>query len=87
MFKAALGIDSAFYPAFLAGTVAITISQPFEVLRSKVSLEKNVKMVECAKKIWTKQGWKGFFIGFMPRLIRKPINSGICWTILETVKE
>jgi hypothetical protein len=32
------------------------------------------------------QGWKGFFIGFLPRLLRKPINSGICWSILETVK-
>lgn len=38
IFKTALGIDSAFTPAFLAGALAITISQPFEVLRSKVSL-------------------------------------------------
>jgi hypothetical protein len=24
-------------------------------------------------------------VGFVPRLCRKPINSGICWSILETV--
>jgi hypothetical protein len=38
IFNRALGIDSAFYPAFLAGALAITLSQPFEVIRSKVSL-------------------------------------------------
>jgi len=31
---------SAFIPAFLAGVVAITISQPFEVIRSKIALSK-----------------------------------------------
>lgn len=29
IFKTALGIDTAFWPAFLAGTLAITMSQPF----------------------------------------------------------
>jgi len=51
-----------------------------------ISLEKNLKIADCARIILLKHGWKGFFIGYMPRLFRKPINSGICWTVLETVK-
>ena len=80
------GIESTFCPAFLAGLLAITISQPFEVIRSLVSLEKNLKITDCTKKILSKHGWRGFFMGYTPRLLRKPINSGICWTVLETVK-
>lgn len=80
------GINSTFFPAFLAGTVAISFSQPFEVIRSKVSVEYKVSILECTAKIWQAQGWRGFFTGFVPRLLRKPINSGICWYILENLK-
>ena len=79
-------IDSAFIPAFFAGTLAITLSQPFEVIRSKVSTNKNITMIECCKRVFLEQGWRGYFIGYLPRLCRKPINSGICWTLLETFK-
>ena len=87
IFMEKMKIDTTFIPAFLAGTFAITISQPLEVIRSLVSFRGSISMNECARSIWTSNGWRGFFIGFLPRLCRKPINSGICWTILESVKE
>lgn len=77
-----MNIDSAFISAFFAGIIAITLSQPFEVIRSKVSINKNLKMMECGKRIFYEQGWKGYFVGYIPRLCRKPINSGICWMLL-----
>ena len=80
-------IDSAFVPAFFAGTMAITLSQPLEVIRSKVSINGNLLIGECWKEILREHGWKGFFSGFLPRLCRKPINSGICWGLLEGLKE
>ena len=33
-------MDSTFFSAFFAGIVAITVSQPFEVIRSQVSLNR-----------------------------------------------
>lgn len=86
IFMNKFGINSSFFPAFFAGTVAISFSQPFEVIRSRVSVDYNVSIAECSAKIWQAQGWKGFFMGFVPRLLRKPINSGICWSILEGFK-
>lgn len=71
----------------MAGGIAITISQPLEVIRSRVSITKGLSMIECGKKIFSEQGWKGYFLGYLPRLCRKPINSGICWTLLETFKD
>ena len=86
-FMSTFNVDSTFIPAFLAGAFAITLSQPLEVIRSKVSLNSQISMSDCAKRIWAGQGWRGFFIGFIPRFCRKPINSGICWTVIESIKE
>lgn len=40
IFKNSLNIEATFVPAFVAGVVAITVSQPFEVLRSQISINK-----------------------------------------------
>lgn len=40
IFKTKLNSKATFVPAFVAGVVAITVSQPFEVLRSQISLNK-----------------------------------------------
>ena len=75
--------DSTFMPAFVAGVVAITASHPFEVLRSQISLNKTHEgAFGIAKRYVRMLGFRGLFVGFVPRLVRKPINSGICWTIL-----
>ena len=87
LFLEKMKIDATFLPAFLAGAFAITVSQPLEVVRSMVSFTGQISMTECIRSIWMNQGWRGFFVGFIPRLCRKPINSGICWTIMESVKE
>lgn len=64
------------------------MSQPFEVIRSKVALAKgSVSFDILFKEIWKVNGWRTFFVGYLPRLMRKPINSGICWTIMENVKK
>jgi hypothetical protein len=78
-----MNYQTTFVPAFFAGIVAITVSQPFEVLRSKISLTKfNEPVLLFARLHWKEFGMRGFFLGFVPRLLRKPINSGICWSIL-----
>ena len=88
IFMNELGIETTFIPAFFAGVVAITMSQPFEVLRSKVALAKDSTSIKkIFMEIWRANGWKSFFIGYLPRLMRKPINSGICWTIIENGKK
>lgn len=88
IFMNELGIETTFIPAFFAGVIAITMSQPFEVLRSKIALAKGTPSInKVFMEIWRANGWRSFFIGYLPRLMRKPINSGICWTIMENVKK
>jgi solute carrier family 25, member 38 len=87
IFGEQLGLNSTFVPAFFAGVVAITASQPFEVIRSQVSLNKlNESIFSYTLRYFRQNGYKGFFLGFVPRLVRKPINSGICWTVYEAFR-
>lgn len=83
VFYGLYGKDWTFIPAFFAGVVAITVSQPFEVIRSKISLSKCNEPIGNLVQQLARGGWRGFFVGYLPRLCRKPINSGICWTVLE----
>lgn len=76
-----------FMSAFAGAVIALTFSQPFEVIRSKVSICLDLSVWECGRGIWVEQGWRGFVVGFGPRLLRKPINSGICWTLMEMMSE
>lgn len=86
IFLETYGVKTTFVPAFVAGVVAITVSQPFEVIRNKVSLH-NLKesFMHFLKRYYRKHGARGFFFGFVPRLVRKPINSGISWSLYEYI--
>ena len=86
IFLETYGVKTTFVPAFVAGVVAITVSQPFEVIRNQVSLH-NLKesFMHFLKRYYRKHGARGFFFGFVPRLVRKPINSGISWSLYEYI--
>jgi solute carrier family 25 protein 38 len=87
IFQKKFNRTTTFVPAFVAGLAAITVSQPFEVLRNKISLNNFQGSVWIfVGKYFREAGPRGFFVGFVPRLLRKPINSGICWTILESLR-
>jgi hypothetical protein len=78
-----LNKQATFVSAFVAGIVAITVSQPLEVLRNQISLKKiEDPILKFAVNHFKLYGIRGYFIGFLPRLLRKPINSGICWTVV-----
>jgi hypothetical protein len=46
------GSQLTFIPAFCAGAIAITLSQPLEVVRSRVSINPNLTVVSCGKNIF-----------------------------------
>ena len=86
--RAQFNTEATFTPAFVAGVIAITVSQPFEVIRSQVSLAgSNESAFAVASSHFRQTGLRGLFFGYIPRLVRKPINSGICWTILEAFRK
>jgi solute carrier family 25 protein 38 len=70
-----------------AGIAATCTTQPFDMLKTRMQLKpQNYKnMFQSAKKVYLEEGMMGFFDGISVRLIRKPLNSAISWTIYEEV--
>jgi solute carrier family 25 protein 38 len=71
----------------LAGVAATCTTQPFDMLKTRMQLKPTIykNMIQSAKKVYLEEGMMGFFDGISVRLIRKPLNSAISWTIYEEV--
>lgn len=63
-----------------AGTsaaIAIVLFNPTEVLKTQMqSSSGNVTMKEVAKKVWNKDGFKGFWAGLRPNVVRTFLVNG-----------
>jgi hypothetical protein len=82
-------------PPFIAGVFAIFASHPFEVIRNRIMIDQR-HIDEDKKyrgafhgiyKVIQTEGTSGLFKGIVPRLLRKPVNSGIVWTCYELMKQ
>ena len=82
-----LNIKTTFLAAFMAGLIATTASQPFEVLRNQMSIKNpQPPLLTLIVDHYHQFGYRAYFAGFLPRVIRKPINSGICWSLFDLLK-
>ena len=69
----------------LAGTSATLITQPFDMLKTRIQLEPQVykSIWNGANVIISRNGFGAFFKGSFPRVLRKTLSSAITWTIYE----
>lgn len=74
----------------IAGMIATATTHPTDVIKTRVQLpsgEKNPKkMMEVISKLAKEEGLRGFYSGFMPRLIRRPLLTALTWAIYEELK-
>ncbi|KAJ3116684.1 hypothetical protein HDU96_009035 [Phlyctochytrium bullatum] len=70
-----------------AGVVSTAITQPFDVLKTRLQLKpaEYRNSVYGFLKIAREEGAHGFFIGLIPRVVRKSFSSAITWTVYEEV--
>mmetsp|Transcript_11774 Transcript_11774/g.20086 ORF Transcript_11774/g.20086 Transcript_11774/m.20086 type:complete len:294 (+) Transcript_11774:69-950(+) len=60
-----------------SAAIAITLFNPTEVLKTQMqSSSGNVTMKEVAKKVWNKDGFKGFWAGLRPNVVRTFLVNG-----------
>ncbi|CAO3599108.1 unnamed protein product [Absidia cylindrospora] len=71
----------------IAGMTATVITQPFDMLKTRMQLKPTIykNLLQAASKVLKEEGMMGFFDGISVRLIRKPLNSAIAWTIYEEI--
>lgn len=60
-----------------SAAIAITLFNPTEVLKTQMqSSSGNLTMKEVAKKVWNKDGFKGFWPGLRPNVVRTFLVNG-----------
>lgn len=74
--------------ALFAGFAATAITQPFDVLRTKIQLHPEVykNSWHALRLIMMRSGgYRELFVGMLPRLIRKSMSAAITWTLYEEI--
>ncbi|EGD91820.1 uncharacterized protein TERG_08037 [Trichophyton rubrum CBS 118892] len=74
-----------FLSGALAAGLATTITNPFDVLKTRVQLmpSKYRNMWHAARLVLRGEGVRGLFGGLSLRIGRKAISSALAWTIYE----
>ncbi|CAB3995964.1 Mitochondrial dicarboxylate carrier [Paramuricea clavata] len=79
-------IITHFTSSFMAGTIATAVTQPFDVMKTRMMNSTEYKNVfEC---FWhtAKLGPMGFYKGFIPAWIRLGPHTIVTWLILEQLR-
>ena len=79
----------------VAGIIATTMSQPFDVLRTRLQVDMPSSkygynygsLYQGLRKIWNDEGITGFGRGLIPRLMKKPLANALTFTIFEFFKD
>ena len=77
-----------FVCGIVAGCVATIIVQPADVLKTEMQLSQDrVSQRSVARTVYRDRGLQGFYVGLIPRIIRKSLMSALAWTVYERVSE
>eukprot|EP01017_Pseudomicrothorax_dubius_P042469 TRINITY_DN6936_c0_g5_i1.p1 TRINITY_DN6936_c0_g5~~TRINITY_DN6936_c0_g5_i1.p1 ORF type:complete len:301 (-),score=58.07 TRINITY_DN6936_c0_g5_i1:112-1014(-) len=82
---------ATFISGMIGGSIATAATQPFEVIRTRIQVNFHSKtngqeyagILDAIKRIHKEEGPKGFLRGLLPRLMRKPLNNALTFTLFE----
>lgn len=87
--KTAISPSVTFACGLSAGLLASLVTQPFDVLKTKMQLHgstyKNIYAASLI--ILEKKGVNGFFDGATPRIMRRSLMSAVSWTFFDTLSK
>ena len=73
-----------FVCGLVAGAAATVVVQPADVVKTELQLRREkVRDREVVRQVYAARGLRGFFVGLLPRLIRKSLMSALSWTVYE----
>lgn len=67
----------------LAGVLASTVTQPADVVKTKLQLVHGSTLVSVVKTIAQRDGLTGFFRGSVPRMTRRTLMAALAWGVYE----
>ena len=76
-----------FFAAVVSETVSNFITNPLELVKQQIMVGRSDKVVPSLKSVYSILGWKGFYIGYAPTLIRDIMFSAIELPLYEYSKQ
>ncbi|CAD6241388.1 GSCOCG00002714001-RA-CDS [Cotesia congregata] len=80
-------VTTHFACGIVAGILASAITQPVDVIKTKMQLYpdkfNNTKSVFIF--VYNKYGYRGFFKGMIPRMLRRTLMTTMAWTVYEQI--
>jgi solute carrier family 25 protein 38 len=76
-------IASTAVNALAAGALATIVTQPLDTVKTSVQLGSSSGMRQAIVDIFKRDGIAGFYLGTLPRFLRKTTSSAITWTVYE----
>ncbi|XP_076808296.1 mitochondrial glycine transporter-like [Clavelina lepadiformis] len=68
----------------VAGTFASIVTQPADVIKTKMQVsQSSAKVVDVILYIYKKHGLYGYFAGLAPRVTRRTLMAAMAWTVYE----
>jgi solute carrier family 25 protein 38 len=69
----------------LAGLLASAVTQPADVIKTKMQLypDRYGNIVAVMAHIQQKYGVRGYFKGLVPRMLRRTLMAAMAWTVYE----
>eukprot|EP00088_Acartia_fossae_P000903 TRINITY_DN10341_c0_g1_i10.p1 TRINITY_DN10341_c0_g1~~TRINITY_DN10341_c0_g1_i10.p1 ORF type:complete len:272 (-),score=32.34 TRINITY_DN10341_c0_g1_i10:581-1396(-) len=72
--------------SIVAGVLASVVTHPFDVIKTKVQVSKSpLSSGKATKGILLHEGLGGFFVGLLPRLLRRTFMTALSWTLYERI--
>lgn len=71
----------------LAGLAASAVTQPFDVVKTKMQLYPH-KFTSFPQAVWDvnqRYGPQGYFKGLVPRMVRRTLMAAMAWTVYEQI--
>ncbi|XP_062422065.1 mitochondrial glycine transporter B-like [Pungitius pungitius] len=67
----------------LSGILASLITQPADVVKTRVQVSPQMRTAEAIRTIYVEHRLQGFFRGAVPRALRRTLIAAMAWTVYE----
>ncbi|XP_023329197.1 solute carrier family 25 member 38 [Eurytemora carolleeae] len=66
-----------------AGILASAVTQPADVVKTRLQLKTGSSILVVMQEIAIQDGVRGFFVGGVPRMLRRTMMAALAWTVYE----
>jgi len=85
--QAESSVSHSFSCGIISGIFASVVTHPADVVKTSMQLFPSRYRHDPLRRIFKDQGFSGFFVGLLPRLVRRTLIATMSWTVYDKVMQ